>query len=518
MRGDAISLSGKLNKIIKTPNIDKLAKDGVAFTNCFTVNPVCAPSRCCIFTGQYVHSNAHRSLYQLLEPYEENLFKFLKLKGYNVVWFGRNDLFTKSASKLSFSKQFNMMNPFLKKFLPDILSYKFFKSILKSNLLKDLLFLRRNRIYDVNPYFFLEYPFIKELLGKHFKLNPYPLDHPLRKSFYFGRRDEVQALDLDHFITKNVLKFLDYRPKSPFCLYIAMNFPHPPYTVEEPFFSMYRREKIPDPIRTQFDDKPKYMRLMYERYGLNKLNIEDLKEIKATYFGMISRLDYHFGLIINKLKEIGEYDNTAILFLSDHGDYAGDYGLTEKWPVGFQDCLVNIPLIIKPPNMTNKNLIIDELVQSIDIFPTILEFARIKTPYTHFGKSLYPLIKQETISHRSAVFAEGGYNQREPQCFEFQVYDHKIPIIGIYYDKIDISYEFPETVSRSVMIRTKDWKLILRNGQKNELYDLKRDPYELNNLIDDDYYKNTISELKDMLLKWYINTSDNPHWKKKRNI
>lgn len=84
MRGDAISLGGTINSNIKTPNIDRLAEDGVACTNCFSVNPVCVPSRCCTFTGQYVHSNGHRSLYQLLQPYEENLFKFLKEKENNV--------------------------------------------------------------------------------------------------------------------------------------------------------------------------------------------------------------------------------------------------------------------------------------------------------------------------------------------------------------------------------------------------------------------------------------------------
>jgi len=104
-RGDCVSLDGKRNPIIKTPNIDQLAKDGVAFRNCFTVNPVCGPSRCCMFTGQYVHSNNHRSLYQLLQPHEDNLFKLLKDKGYEVVWIGRNDLFGKEAIKQSVTKR-----------------------------------------------------------------------------------------------------------------------------------------------------------------------------------------------------------------------------------------------------------------------------------------------------------------------------------------------------------------------------------------------------------------------------
>jgi len=113
-RGDTISLGGRHNSVIKTPNIDKLAKEGAAFTKCFTVNPVCVPSRCCTFTGQYVHSNSHRSLYQLLQPHEENLFKFLKEKGYEVIWIGRNDLFRKDAIEGSISRRIRIKTKSIK--------------------------------------------------------------------------------------------------------------------------------------------------------------------------------------------------------------------------------------------------------------------------------------------------------------------------------------------------------------------------------------------------------------------
>ena len=105
MRGDVVSLGGLVNPYIKTPNMDQVAKEGIAFTNCFTVNTVCVPSRCCTFTGQYVHSNGHRGLYQLLQPHEENLFKFLRDNDYNVIWVGRNDLFSKELGKISVSKR-----------------------------------------------------------------------------------------------------------------------------------------------------------------------------------------------------------------------------------------------------------------------------------------------------------------------------------------------------------------------------------------------------------------------------
>ena len=463
MRGDTISLGGTLNSYIKTPNIDQLAEEGLAFANCFSVSPVCVPSRCCTFTGQYVHSNGHRSLYQLLQPYEENLFKILKEKGYQVIWAGRNDLFDKDSIKLSTS--------------------------------------RRIRIKP-----------------RSYKSNPYPIDHYLRKSFYYGERTKEESEDIDFFIIQDVLKYLDSNVNTPFCLFIALNFPHPPYTVEEPYFSMYDRNNIPTPIKSKFDDKPEYMKLMYERYGLINLEKKDFREIKATYYGMITRVDHQLGEVINKLKVIGQYENSAIFFISDHGDFTGDYGLTEKWPNAFQDCLINVPLVAKIPGIFPKTKIFKQLIQTIDLFPTILNIARIQTPYTHFGKNLIPLIQGDIDKIRTAVFAEGGYNINEPQCFENVVKSPDIPHVGIYYDKTNIPVQKPQSVARSVMIRTESWKLIIRDAGKEELYDLIYDPSENKNLIYDNSYKRIKTELKELLLRWYLQSSDNPHWKRARYI
>ena len=463
LRGDCVSLDGKRNPIIKTPNIDRLAKDGVAFTKCFTVNPVCGPSRCCTFTGQYVHSNNHRSLYQLLQPHEDNLFKFLKENGYEVIWIGRNDLFRKDAIEDSISRKIRIKT-------------------------------------------------------KTIKTNPYPLDHAMRKSFYFGKRTVEEAKDIDHFVTQEALNYLHSNPRKPFCLVITLSFPHPPYAVEEPFFSMYDRETVPAPIPPKLDDKPEFMQLINERYGLKNFTKEDFKEIIATYYGMVSRVDHQFGLVINQLKEIGAYENSAIIFSSDHGDFLGDYGLTEKWPTAFQDCLINIPLILKIPGIERKNVIYDQLVQSIDIFPTILHIAQINTQYTHFGKNLIPLLQGHLTKVRNAVFAEGGYNPREPQCFEPVITSPELPGIGIYYDKTNIPKEDSSTVARSAMIRTKLWKLVIRDQGKEELYDLMYDPNEANNLIDIYAYDKVKADLKEQLLRWYLRTSDNADWKRERNV
>jgi len=472
MRSDSFSLGGARNPVIKTPNIDQLASEGVAFTNCFTVNPVCAPSRISTFTGQYVHSSNHRSLYQLLAPHEDNLFKFLKKKGYEVIWIGRNDLFSRKAIKESITKRISM--------------------ILPSGTIKDI--------------------------ASKVKINPFNKDDKMYKSHYFGKRTEEQGKDIDFNIIQSALEYLDSSPKKPFCLYLALNFPHPPYSVEEPYFSMYDRDKVPAPIPPKLEDKPEFMQIIHKRYGLDKLTEADFREIVATYYGMITRIDDQFGQVIKKLKEIGEYDNSAIFFFADHGDFAGNYGLTEKWPNAFQDCLINIPLVFKIPNNIPEKRVYHNLVESIDIFPTIMEIAGVKTKYTHFGKSLIPLLKGDVKIHREAVFAEGGYNSREPQCFEPPVKNPDVPLAGVYYEKTNIPINNPETVARSAMIRTKMWKLIIRSSGKEELYDLAYDPNELNNLIEVDAYHKVKINLKEKILRWYLNTSDNAHWKKYRHV
>lgn len=487
MRGDTVN-----NPVVQTPNIDSIADDGVIFTNTFAVNPVCAPSRCCTFTGLYPHTGGFRSLYQLLRPHDENVFKMLKNKGYEVVWIGRNDLFTRKAGEESVSRRIRPVN----------------------NRVREIYRTARETSLD-----------LEEAIAPYVKVNPYPIGHPWRKSFYYGERTQQQAgYDFDQGVMQEGLNYLDEYSESkrdkPFCLYLAFGFPHPPYTVEEPYFSMYDRTKIPSPFPPEsggdvnLEDKPEFMKLMRERYGLENLKEEDFREIRAVYYGMISRLDTQIGQILDKLKEIGAYDSTAVTLFADHGDYAGSYGLTEKWSSAMHDCLLHVPLIVRIPGMKPLQRICDQLTQTIDLFPTLLEIARIETPYTHFGKSLIPAMKGEVETHRDVVFAEGGYNQREPQAFEDAVASPEAPMIGIYYDKTNIPVDKPETVCRAAMIRSKDWKLVIRSapGTKEELYHLREDPDELVNLIDRPEYEEKIKELKEKLLYWYLETSDNPHW------
>jgi arylsulfatase A-like enzyme len=453
MRADCVDVINPMGA--RTPNMEQIGSEGVIFANCFTQHTVCTPSRCSMFTGLYPHSHAHRTLTYQLQPHERNLFRELKENGYYVQCFGKNDLLSQDAISLGF----------------------------------DSVQLR------VKPEF-------------HDK-NHWAEDHKYRKSFYYNRREGTDVKDGDWAITQSALNFLDDKRDQPFCLFLPLSFSHPPYTVEEPYFSMYDRSKMPEPIKPKFDDKRRFMRMIHESYGLDKLDKSDFREIKATYYGMISRVDDQLGLICDKLKSIGQYDNTAIFIFSDHGDYTGDYGLTEKWWTGFQDCLINTPFIARVPGHDPVGRY-DTFIEMLDLFPTILELAGIEPKHYHFGESLLPIIKGETSNHRECVFAEGGHLPDEKQCYE--------PLIeGIYYDKVRLPLRDPKVFSKSIMIRNNQYKYIYCPDDMDEFYDLKNDPQELKNIAEDSIMDSIKRELRDQILHWLLNTSDSPplQWDKR---
>ncbi|MDY6874078.1 MAG: sulfatase-like hydrolase/transferase [Chloroflexota bacterium] len=500
------------NPLVRAPNLSALAKDSVFFKQNFSVNPVCGPSRIANFTGLYPHVSGHRSLYQLLRPDEENLFKQLKDHGYYTVMAGKNDMMTKASLRASFSKRLKG---------PQGATLR----VMRKQLRRLPLAKRAKLLWLAFRLFVLEHQSINDLYGdprlKEFadilpsNQTPFPSSHRLHHSFYNGKAEpDSLAAQTDPIIFDSALQWLKKAPSKPFCLYIAATLPHPPYQVEEPYFSMVERSAVRQPISTHLDDKPHFMQALYARYKMDRLTPSDWSEMRAVYYGMVSKLDEQVGRIIETLKAQELYDDSLIIFLSDHGDYVGDYGLPEKWPTGFQDVLLHVPLILKYPKNMYAGRHVEHFTESIDLYPTVLEQTGVNTPYTHFGLSLTDLMEGEV--QRDAVFAVGGYDLREPQAFEAGIASPDDPLMGNYFEKLKLQNDDPTTVARSAMIRTKDWKLVIRTAGKEELYDMKHDPNELTNREGDPSLEKVEEKLRERLLYWYLRTSDNPHWEHKR--
>jgi len=475
-RGDVLGHLG--NPAAETPNLDNIIKqDAVSFSNAFCQNPVCTPSRCSFMTGWYPHVRGHRTMYHMLhlEQNEPNLLSVLKDNGYFIWWGGRNDLIPAQQEP------------------KDICDVRYWPSKEDLN--------RWGHSWKLNLHMSTEWR------GKPGSEAYY--------SFFAGRLDtkgDDIYFDFDWGIILGAIDFIqNYNGDKPFCMYIALANPHPPYGIEDPWYSKINRKKLPPRKKTPKDwvGKPSLLKGIYERQNLQGWTEDRWSELRATYYGMCARVDHQFGLIIEKLKNRDHYEDCAIFFFSDHGDFTGDYGLVEKTQNTFEDCLTKVPFIIKPPKRkVFKPGIRDVLVELVDFSATVYALTGIDPGYSYFGKDLSPLLKGETKIHRDAVFCEGGRLYGEKHAMELQSIQNLKPT-GLYWPRVSLQTtdEGPYH-GKAVMCRTNDFKYVRRLYEKDELYDLTKDPKEINNAIDDNIYADVLSTLKERMLTWYVETCD----------
>lgn len=476
-RGDVLGHLG--NPAAETPHLDQLVKDeAVSFSNAFCQNPVCTPSRCSFMTGWYPHVRGHRTMYHMLHLNrgEPNLLKILKDNGYFVWWGFRNDLISaKDDSK-------------------EVCDIQYWPS--KEDLA------RWGHKWKPNLH-----TSTRKWRGKP--------DSDTYYSFYAGKLDTMGDdiyFDFDWSMILGVIDFIrNYKGEKPLCIFLALANPHPPYGIEEPWFSKINRNALPPrrKIPQNWAAKPSLLKGIYERQNLQGWTEDRWNELRATYYGMCARLDHQFGLVIEELKRAGYYDDSAIFFFSDHGDFTGDYGLVEKTQNTFEDCLTNVPFIIKPPkNIPVKPRVCNALVELVDFSATVYGLTDIDPGYSHFGKSLISLLKGEAKIHRNAVFCEGGRLYGEEQAMEKEAKSEQKPN-GLYWPRVTLQTtdEGPYH-GKATMCRTHDFKYVRRLYEQDELYDLNKDPEEMNNIIDDPAYNEILSSLKEKLLTWYVETCD----------
>ena len=475
-RGDVMGHLG--NPAAVTPNLDAIvASDAVSFRHAFCQNPVCTPSRCSFMTGWYPHVRGHRTMFHMLRPDEPVLLKYLKDNGYFVWWGGKNDLVPRQNGFADYCD----------------LKYEAQKPV-QANL-------HRADDWRGDPEGDNYYSFYAG------KLSPAPLDSPEATA---ENAEEAVYFDNDWAMVDGAIELIRSAPDDqPLCIYLPLGYPHPPYGVEEPWYSQIDRERIPSRLPTpDWSQKPKLVAGIYDRQGLQGWSEARFTELRATYYGMCARVDAQFGKLAAALKERGFYDDSAIFFFSDHGDFTGDYGLVEKTQNTFEDCLTRVPLIIKPPAYAPAQPgIRDALVELIDFTATAYEYAGIEPDYDHFGRSLSPLIAGAPDAHRAAVFCEGGRLLGEEQAMEKDSPSFYDPS-GLYWPRVQLQGSEGGEHSKATMCRTRDFKYVRRLYEIDELYDLRADPGELHNLINDPAYAGVLADLRERMLTWYQSTCD----------
>ena len=391
LRADAVGTFGCDHAV--TPHLDALADRGTRFTNAFVQHTVCSPSRASFLTGWYPHVRGHRSLTHLLRPGDPNLLKTLRQHGYHVAHVGaRGDTWAPGATEESCD----------------------------------------------------EYGWSDPPTGPPITPVADDRDDPMVRAFYAGERPADAGTDFDEACTRTAERWLGEAPGDrPWMLYVPMFFPHCPFAVAEPWFSLHDRSAMPDrrpPV--QSGHEPGYMQRLRDSYGTDRLTDDQWREISAVYHGMISRLDSQVGRMLDALGD--RRDDTVVVFFSDHGEYNGDYDLVEKWPAGVHDCLARDPLIVAGPGIPAGRTV-DAMVEMIDLVPTVHDLAGVEADYSHFGRSLLPVMADPSAGHREYAFTEGGFLVEEEALLERPTFPYDL--------KGAVQHDTPEAVGKVVCVR-----------------------------------------------------------------
>ena len=400
LRKDTLGCYG--DGIVKTPNIDKIARRGVCFDNTFAAYPVCAPNRASIATGRYPSVHGLRQNGIALSQNELTMMEVCRRAGYRTYGVGKMHLgpqwkFPQDGGPLKDPEPELAVNPQPE---PWELPWHGFESILvtEDNRVGPYGQYLAEHGYDVweDPHSFT-YP-------QHITAaSVYPEEH--HQTTWIGDRslDFLRAHD----------------DAKPFFMWTSFVHPHHPFTPPKPYDTMYDPEDMPLPLwqEGEPDGWPDHYRTKHfrtegghEAIGMHTVTDKEWQRVRAFYYGMITHIDKQVGRLLDHLEERGMLENTVIAFTSDHGEMLGDHHLVFKG-TSF-DQVTNVPMILAGPGVNVAGEHREQLGSSIDIMPTLLEAVGLDVPPGVQGKSLLTAAADPTHELRDVVLIESAATRR----------------------------------------------------------------------------------------------------------
>ncbi|MDF1534711.1 MAG: sulfatase-like hydrolase/transferase [Methanosarcinaceae archaeon] len=439
-RGDTVHYTGA--DFMITPRMDQLASESVVFDSAFSCASTCIASRAAFYTGLYPHNTGMYCFYR--SSGHLHWLNRLSDAGYHCTSIGKTHL--------------------------PHMGYE--ESIAEQG----------NKYERYNPDKPSEWQ--QAVLAAGYKL---PLDMHETLPDYYDRLCAVdcplpEELHPDFFVTQKALEWLDREElNEPFYLHIGLLSPHDLYDPPKRFLDMYSDDDIPMPDVSEEE----LAGIPEELFAAGKVNEqrhyttnlrpshatpERIRRMRKHYFASVTMIDEKIGEILDKLKEKGLYDNSIIIFTSDHGDNLFDHGLFYKGELF--DTITHIPLMIKAPDTIEPGTIRSDLVSHLDLAQYILEKAGVPADDLD-GISLVPVVENGDTHPRTHVFAEEGASGLRPE---------------------------PNLIA---MMRSKEYKIIHFVGSDNgQLFDLKKDPLEKHNLWNSPEYESLKSQLTHEMLDW----------------
>lgn len=429
-----------------TPNMDRLAAMGMRFSQAYTQNPICTPSRISILSGQYCHNHGYYGLSGPTPLGLPSLFEHYHRGGYCTAGIGKLHLPTNPEYWGE-----KDMDRFADCYLNELgrpSPYYHYLEDLGLRAIEDSVALP-------------EFPGMQQHEGRPSNL---PYEH-----------------SVEGWCVQQAVDFIDESGEQPFFIQVALPRPHQCYTPDRRFWEMYPEDlDLPETFYDDPSGRPPHFRRMVaylredQEWLIEPKTLEDgSRRVWRAYLACITQVDYSLGLLIDHLERTGKLQDTIIIYGADHGAYSGTFGVPEKAPGICSESVCRVPLIWYVPGLTPPGSVCDRLVENIDLASTLPYLTGTPPMETTDGCNIAGLLGGGSEPVRQVAVTENPWSK------------------ALRWGPWRFVHYQPEMFNHDV----------------GELYHLQDDPLERNNLYHNPKYREIVEQSRRLLLQWLIRTT-----------
>lgn len=429
-----------------TPNMDRLASEGVRFEHAYTQNPICTPSRVSILSGQYCHNHGYYGLSGPRPDALPSFFSHFREKGYRTAGIG--NLHTPDDPRNWLEKHLDLY-------------MDCFNWVDGSSETPRHAELRKLGLLEKEDFTLIE----------------------KRRDLLLEGMPSQLAFDLSQegWSVRQAIRFIDDCQGEPFCMQVSLERPHQPFFPDRQFWEMYPDDlDLPPTIDQDPSKRPPHFKAAYKHFHEFKWPIEPIgfeegaRRMWRGYLASITHVDHALGLLLDHLDESGLADETLVIYHADHGGYSGTHGIMEKAPGICSESVCRVPFIWRVPGVTKAGSTCRELVENVDIGPTIAALCGLPPMDTVDGRDISQMLRGDPTPVREVAVTENPWSKA---------------------------------------LRWKEWRFVhyqpemFEKEDVGELYDLSKDPEETENLYHDPEHQGTVQQCRRLLLEWIIRTT-----------